>query len=472
MATYMTPAPTPFDPHIETEEGITSAGEPCVFVLYVAPTEAAVHSGDISSNAPNDKVLIATVTKGMLRTYPIHVRRDSPDYLQPKYGKLTTITFAHKHFAWGFPENEDHFVDMLEDLPTGCAKQFQYGLGLVWKYRFLVEAIRDIEGVTEIYFTGCNVTRIEAPLYLLGIKRFDQLRRALDTIERRNQVETHDAKRLVAYATLQTEVDPQRYPVRTRKIRPGAIYELVKVSDKCTTFSREDRKAAIDLVKAEKEKIAKTDPAELLALRADIERVTLAVLIDKFADMLSKDLPEQRWQDFLKINPFILSLVFPHPVFVVQDQAYVGGASLRGIGEKIADFLMAQCYTGNIALIEIKRPSTALLSSDTFRTDLYGPGKHLTEAISQVLDQRFKLQTSFTQKAYESGLTGVHPYAIQCIVIVGTSPADQVRKKSLDLFRNATRDVVVVTFDELLEKLKEIQRVFAGSELNTVEVPF
>jgi Domain of unknown function (DUF4263) len=171
-------------------------------------------------------------------------------------------------------------------------------------------------------------------------------------------------------------------------------------------------------------------------------------------------------------NPFILSLAFAHPVFVVQDQAYVGGASLRGAGEKIADFLMAQRYTGNIALIEIKRPSTALLGADTFRTDLYGPGKQLTEAIAQVLDQRFKLQLSFTNKAYESGLTGVHPYAIQCIVIAGTSPQEQVRKKSLDLFRNATRDVSVVTFDELLDKLKEIQRVFAANDEKVSELPF
>jgi hypothetical protein len=61
---------------------------------------------------------------------------------------------------------------------------------------------------------------------------------------------------------------------------------------------REDRKAAVHLVKAEKETIAKTDPAELLALRADIEKVTLAALIEKFQGMLSKDLPEARWQDF------------------------------------------------------------------------------------------------------------------------------------------------------------------------------
>jgi hypothetical protein len=472
MSTYRAPAPTPYDPYLEVEEAKTSAGEPCVNVLFVAPTEAAVSANDSSPTAPKDKVLIATVTKDVLRTYPIHVRRESPDYLQPKYGELTTITFAHEHFDWRLPENGDDFIGMLEGLPTGCAKQFQFGLGFVWKYRFLIEAIGDIDGITEIIFTeGCEI-RLEGPIYYLGIKRYDQLRRGLDSIERRNQQESHEYRRLFSYTNLQTEVDSKRYPVRTRKTRPGAIYELVKIGAERTAFSREDRKAAVSLVKAEKESIAKSDPAELLALMADIEKVTLATLIDKFTDMLSKDLPEPRWQEFLKSNPFILSLAFAHPVFVVQDQAYVGGASLRGVGEKIADFLMAQHYTGNIAIIEIKRPSTALLNSDTFRTDLFGPSKHLSEAISQVLDQRFKLQTSFTLKAYESGLNGVHPYAIKCVVIVGTSPEEQRRKKSLDLFRNASRDVAVVTFDELLEKLKIIQRVFAASDQQPVEIPF
>lgn len=468
MATFRTPAPTPYDPHLATEEAISAAGAPCVNVFYVAPTEAAVLASDTSPGAPKDKVLIAQVTEDMLRTHPIHVRRQSPDYLQPKYDTVTTITFANE-FGWDLPRDGDDFIGMLERLPPGFGKQFQYGLGLAWEYRFLVQAIADIEGVSEIVLTQGLETRIETPLYLLGIKRYDQLRRSLDSIARRNQRETHEYKRLVAYANLLTLVDPKRFPVKTRKVRPGAVYELVQIGRERTTFSRDDRKAAVALVKAEKEAIAKTDPTELLALKADIEKVTLAALIEKFEDMLSKDLPEPRWQDFLKSNPFVLSLAFAHPVFVVQDQAYVGGASLRGLGEKIADFLMAQRYTGNIALIEIKRPSTALLGADTFRTDLYGPAKHLTEAISQVLDQRFKLQLSFTNKAYESGLSGVHPFAIQCIVIAGTSPAEQVRKKSLDLFRNATRDVAVVTFDELLAKLKEIQRVFGAADEESAE---
>jgi hypothetical protein len=251
----------------------------------------------------------------------------------------------------------------------------------------------------------------------------------------------------------------------------------VKIGGERSNLSRSDRQAAISIIAKDKEEIAKTDADALLALRSDIEKVTLGTLIEKFKDMLTKDLTEQKWQDFLKANPFILSLAFAYPVFLVQDQAYVGGATIRGAGEKIADFLLAQRYTGNLALIEIKRPKTPLLKAVPYRAELHAPTTDVSSSVSQVLDQKYRLQNSFTQKAYESSLTNVHPYSIQCIVIVGTSPTDKDQKKSLELFRNSTKDVTIVTFDELLEKLKEIQRVFSASDASTpavldTDVPF
>ena len=475
MEAFRTPTPTPYDPKLEVEEGVTSAGQQCANVFYVALTEAARLAGNVEPDAPRDRVLIATVTAESLRTYPIHVRRLSSDYLQPKYGTVSTISFAQEHVITNTSFGDaDWFLDLLEGSPPGFAKQFQYGLGLKWEYRFLVDAIAGIPGVTEIVITEGDETRLELPIYFLGIKRYDQLRRALDGIGRRNQREAHDDKRLLAYSNLLTTVDRAQYPVRTKKTRPGAIYELVKIGGERATYSRDDQRAAINLIKADKEKIAKTDVQALLTLKAEIEKVTLDALIEKFDEMLSKKLTETDWQQFLKNNPFILSLAFAQPIFVVQDQAYVGGATLRGAGEKIADFLTAQHATGNLALIEIKKPATTLLSPVAYRKDLFSPAKEIGGAISQVLDQRLKLQTNFTQKAYESGLTEVHPYAIQCIVIAGRSPVERAAKKSLELFRNATKDVTVITFDELLQKLKEIQRVFAAGDqkLSEKESPF
>ena len=462
MATLL-PSASPFDPVLEIENG-TLDGKPCVYAYYVAISEASYEVNDSGPGATRDRVLLATVSEDALRMFPINVRRGVVDYLKPRHDTLRTITIERDDYAWPLPSEPGDFEELLLGLPTGFSKQFQYGLGLKWEYRFFVNAVDDIPGITELVISTGTETTVAPPTYRLGVKRFEQLRRAIDNIARRYQREALEDKLLVAYTNLLHVVVPADFPLRTKKIRPGAIYELVKIGGERSSLSRSDRQAAMSIVAMDKEEIAKTDADALLALRSDIEKVTLGTLIQKFEEMLAKNLTEPKWQEFLKTNPFILSLAFAYPVFLVQDQAYVGGATIRGAGEKIADFLLAQRYTGNLALIEIKRPNTPLLKTLPYRADLHAPTTEVSGAISQVLDQKYRLQNSFTQKAYESGLTNVHPYSIQCIVIVGTAPTSKDERKSLELFRNSTKDVAIVTFDELLEKLKEIQRVFSAAE--------
>jgi len=47
-------------------------------------------------------------------------------------------------------------------------------------------------------------------------------------------------------------------------------------------------------------------------------------------------------------------------------------------------------------------------------------------------------------------------------VIAGTAPSSIQEKRSLDLFRHSSRDVVVVTFDELLDKLRQLLRLIGA----------
>lgn len=474
--TILPPPASPFDPVLEIEHS-TMDGKACVNAFYVAISEKSYAADDFGPGATSDKVLLATVTEHALRMFPINVRRGAADYLKPRHANLRAITIESDDYGWQLPTEPSDFDELLLGLPVGFSKHFQYGLGLKWEYRFLVNAIDDIPGIAELTISTGAETTVALPIYRLGIKRFGQLRRAIDNIARRYQREALEDKRLVGYTNLLHAVLPADFPVRTKKIRPGAIYELVKIGEERSNLSRSDRQAAMSIIAKDKKEIAKTDADALLALRSDIEKVTLGALIQKFEEMLTRDHTEPKWQEFLKANPFILSLAFAYPVFLIQDQAYVGGATIRGAGEKIADFLLAQRYTGNLALIEIKRPKTPLLKAVPYRADLHAPTTDVSGSVSQVLDQKYRLQNSFTQKAYESGLTNVHPYSIQCIVIVGTAPTGKDERKSLELFRNSTKDVTIITFDELMEKLKEIQRVFSASDeaapaMLDADVPF
>jgi len=162
-----------------------------------------------------------------------------------------------------------------------------------------------------------------------------------------------------------------------------------------STLSKRDQRVAVRLVQDSIETLAESEPKMLMSLKSDIELVTLKQLIDRYQEMLKKGLSEGKWQNFFMENPFILSLAFAVPFMLVQGQAYVGGKRLNGRGGKYTDFLWASVTTGNLALIEIKRPETELLYQKPYRgDDVYGPSSDLGGAIAQVLDQRFKLQMS------------------------------------------------------------------------------
>ena len=211
--------------------------------------------------------------------------------------------------------------------------------------------------------------------------------------------------------------------------------------------------------------LAETEPQALLALKSDIELVTLNQLIERYQEMLGKGIAVGRCQSFFLENPFILRLAFAVPALMVQGQAYAGGKRLNGSGGKIADFLYASASTGNLALIEIKKPGTELLSKNPYRgDDVYAPSTDLGGAIAQVLDQRFKLQSELPVIKNNMNRNDIRSYAVRCIVIVGMTPPEHSQKKSFELVRHALSDVIVVTFDELLQRLIEI-----GKELQPPE---
>lgn len=210
----------------------------------------------------------------------------------------------------------------------------------------------------------------------------------------------------------------------------------------------------------------------LLALKADIELVTLKQLIDRYQVMLEKGLSEAVWQSFFMGNPFILSLAFAVPFMLVQGQAYAGGKRLDARGGKYADFLCASISTGNLALIEIKKPKTELLCQTPYRgDDVYGPSLELGGALAQVLDQRVKLQKELPTIKDNMNRHDIHAFALRCVVIAGTTPQDHHKKKSFELVRNALSDVTIVTYDELATRLAEVYKALLPPATEQ-DVPF
>ena len=50
----------------------------------------------------------------------------------------------------------------------------------------------------------------------------------------------------------------------------------------------------------------------------------------------------------------------------------------------------------------------------------------------------------------------VEAYAVQCLVVIGSNPVTENERKCFELFRRDLRQILIITFDELLAKLKII----------------
>ena len=451
---------SPDDIHV-TLETSTFNGEACV-KLYAHDEQ----SGTVDSGR---KILLARVTESELTMFPLDVDRFRLWIRGPKYDELTTITVVPDFYMrWELPRSVEEFDDILSELPVGFSRYAKYGLGFKWEYRLIPEAILEMVGVKELRIEPGDVAKIELPIFRLGIDRFTAIRKSIDSIAGRARVRSLKDRRLVAYNETLHAASPEVFHRRYPETKANEIYELVKLGSKAgraVNRSVEDGLAAAQVVREDAPKIAKASPSKLFELKAVLEQVTLAQLISEFESMLQRKLSEQKWQHFFKSNPFVLGLAFPYPVILFEDQAHVGGCTFRGKDESIVDFLMVQRFTGNLAIVEIKRPDTPLLYPAPYRGDLYSPHRDLTGSMAQALDQRAQLLHHFAaKKSLDPALAGVHVSSVNCIVIAGTLPSDRPQVRSLDLFRHSSKDVSVVTFDELLEKLKELFRLMSAGE--------
>lgn len=409
-------------------------------------------------------VLLARVTEEEQTMFPLVSAYHRHEFLQPKYDgvQVFRIPSAATKKGWRVPSTVEKFDSMIAQLPVGFSRYANRGLGFRWEYRFIAQAIDEATDATTIVFEEGDGASIVGDQFMLGMDRFERVRKAIDTITVRARSRSMTDRANCTFNELVHVADPDTYPKRQRKPKSGEIYELVQLSSGDVNRSGQDRTAAADLVRQDAAKTAQENPAALLELKSEIERVTLGELIIRVQALINCNPTEDVWQEFLEANPFVLSIAFPYPVTLIRGQAHVGGTKLDGAGESIADFLFAQPLTGGLAIFEIKTTRTPLLEAKPFRGDLYSPNKLLCAAISQVLDQRSELIMNFhAKKVGEPSMRDTHVGHVHAVVIAGRSPDTHERRRSLDLFRNATKDVAVVTFDELLEKLRVIHSLMS-----------
>ncbi|WP_138418220.1 Shedu immune nuclease family protein [Aquibacillus sediminis] len=171
---------------------------------------------------------------------------------------------------------------------------------------------------------------------------------------------------------------------------------------------------------------------------------------------------EKFWQDLLKENTWVLSQLFSNPTVLIEDEAYVGGKTTNNDSGKLVDFLYANPFSKDAVLIEIKTPTTPLVTSTEYRTGVHSAHKDLMGAVAQVLTYKGTLQSEYSNILVNNIRNGkntdydvINPC---CVVIAGRFDAleELSHKHSFELYRKELKNVIVITFDELFMKIRSL----------------
>ena len=417
--------------------------------------------------------LLAAIFLGRIVMYPVHTNPHTLRYLNPQHGRFHTLIYEDIQESDPLPENADDATCQIElRLPRLLFNDTcRQGLGLKKDLSGLWQELSSLNGVNNITISERKSTQRIGQVACINRSDLDLLRRGFNRVKRRRRDAIKLSEARLVHDEVFTKLDPERFHRTVPVDAPSRLVEFVRVSpQQSTSDARSERQSSVQAVRSQLPTLASEMPSELLKLHAEIELVTLAKMIEKYGDMLTKSLNENRWQRFFEDNIFILSMVFVRPIRLLHTQFHAQSASLDGSGAQIGDFLFGEQGQA-LAIVEIKRPSTKLLLKTPYRnTTVYAPNADLSGAVTQVLHQQSALRSNWLSHRGDATLNESRADVVKCVVIAGMLPAELTQRRSFEIFRNACKDVEIVTFDELLGKLKLLHQHFLNPP--TTDIPF
>ena len=417
---------------------------------------------------------IATISRERIVLYPIHTNPHAQRYLSAQHPPFYSITYIDNS-TYELPDDAGGAISQIDmRLPWGLFKDSDRGFGFAKPieeaWRVLGSAFRS----AALTIVPEGETRKDGNNLIVSQKDLDSIRRAANRIDKRKNDGIRREKGAVVFSEILTKLDPERFVVRSQELVEVKRADASKVLHR---LSREASQRSVTNIRASLPSLAAQQPDALLKLHSEIERVTLAEMIARYEQHLAKDLSEQKWQSFFTGNRFVLSLAFARPVWLLHTQFHARGSSINGAGAQVGDFLFKELGQG-LALVEIKKPGTELVRARPYRnTEVYAPTDDLSGALTQTLLQQSEIRSNWLAHQGNRSLKDSRPESIKCVIVAGRTPTDSAQIRSFELFRNACKDVEILTFDELLAKLRLTlehltPKTVVAQELTENDLPF
>lgn len=229
--------------------------------------------------------------------------------------------------------------------------------------------------------------------------------------------------------------------------------DLAQIVDKLSDLEKDKRESVLETLK---NNVLTKQDLNILSGRKDG--------LELFKELFKKDIKEPEWQLFFKRNSWIFGYGLDYRFLnILQREASVSSTDLDGKNEVKLDYLLGD--KNFTVIVELKRPDTPLFEKDKNRSESWKLSKDLTYAVSQILSQKaeweIKAQTEqFDENGNKIEQNTVDPKTILIIgntnQFSGSTKTDLIKKKTFELYRRNSRNIEIITYDELLERAQFI----------------
>jgi len=174
---------------------------------------------------------------------------------------------------------------------------------------------------------------------------------------------------------------------------------------------------------------------------------------------------EKVWQHFFRKNEWIFGFGLDYRFLsILQNEAHIANADIAGKDGAIIDSLLGSSkFT---VLVEMKKPDTPLFKSRQDRANSWKLSGELIDAVSQILEQRASWQISAERNANQNfndkgELIKQKTLDPKSILIIGSNrefsgseKEIQIKQRTFELFHRDSRNIEILTYDELFERAK------------------
>lgn len=170
---------------------------------------------------------------------------------------------------------------------------------------------------------------------------------------------------------------------------------------------------------------------------------------------------EKVFQYFFEKNQWIFGYGLDYRYqSILQREAHLSEAELNGSNTVIGDYLIGdKMFT---TFIELKKPSTNLFGKSSNRSNSWKLSNDLIESYSQILEHKASGLLKLEKEQYINGEPlKQKAFDSKVILIMGhwneldassTTLEREIKKKTFELFRRDSRNVDILTFDELYDR--------------------